>query len=348
MSNGYRTRARAQLKLNQVMRCAICDVSDDQHEPSCPQGRIEALESAKKNIRCAECGTFAVDVNTSDWFECRECHTQYSRTMPHTVGINGEAYLDVPGEDDLIFVYVLDKPGKGEIKVDITIGQYQKMIDDYQAAKKRQKEINKNTPGQYVVLCEEIREALWYNSSDAIIDYDNIRSTVRKFLFKYVACQDDGEQVALNYLSHIFVSSLKKLKYDQLQNRIRRESDPNQKDSLSMRQLDLIRDAMQEFSDSNQKADNLSRDFQKKLLSALQCKETPIESESVVVHNFTPDDEIILGLVQVSKGKNVKVLRWVPIDEQNYSAEIPGGVGHGSTVIAPQRDITVHVDFQYL
>ena len=74
-----------------------------------------AYEEAQRRLLgygCPSCRACAVDVNDSDYFECRSCHRQFSRAAHH----NGEGtrlYLETG--DNIFPVVELPEPGKGVI-----------------------------------------------------------------------------------------------------------------------------------------------------------------------------------------------------------------------------------------
>lgn len=54
-----------------------------EHAPACPMAAFEAAKANLRTYGCPVCRTSAVDVNASDYFECRSCHRQFSRGAHH-------------------------------------------------------------------------------------------------------------------------------------------------------------------------------------------------------------------------------------------------------------------------
>lgn len=62
----------------QIVQCCYCGQSVSDHADGCPQGRVEAAQNLFLCIECPKCGKYTVEVNDGDFYECRECHTQYT------------------------------------------------------------------------------------------------------------------------------------------------------------------------------------------------------------------------------------------------------------------------------
>lgn len=57
--------------------CQACGKPWDEHEPECPRGKIiRLMDTEEIHAKCPLCRG-ALAVNTSDFFECRECHAQF-------------------------------------------------------------------------------------------------------------------------------------------------------------------------------------------------------------------------------------------------------------------------------
>lgn len=58
--------------------CVICGESVQEHHKDCPCTRLEKALDARPEISCIVCKRGKVDINRSDFFECRKCHTQFT------------------------------------------------------------------------------------------------------------------------------------------------------------------------------------------------------------------------------------------------------------------------------
>ncbi len=63
-----------------TQECSYCNGTIAEHESGCPEGIIENLFSQRRNLECPNCGKKEVEVNVDDFYECRNCHTQYVTT----------------------------------------------------------------------------------------------------------------------------------------------------------------------------------------------------------------------------------------------------------------------------
>lgn len=115
------------------------DPSD--HAPSCPRAALQRLYQpcGRHLLWCPECHAVAVEVNTGDFFECRECATQYSRGI--TPGHDPETlkehhFIDEDG-DEYIPVRVLPEKGDGEFRFDKIVEKYTKQIEVWRARKEK-------------------------------------------------------------------------------------------------------------------------------------------------------------------------------------------------------------------
>ncbi len=93
-----------------VLECNYCKRSISNHKLSCPQLACEEAHRRILNYICPACSASAVDVNDSDYFECRSCHRQFSRADQRD-GVDTRLFLDAG--DNFLPVVQLPEPGKG-------------------------------------------------------------------------------------------------------------------------------------------------------------------------------------------------------------------------------------------
>jgi hypothetical protein len=116
------------------------DGNPEHHEPNCPRAALQRLcNTPGKRIilSCPRCSKTAIEINTSDFFECRKCHTQYSAsitpghitaTLPHTRLIDWD-------RDDVVPVAILPERGEGKFRFDRMIDPYHKQVEEWRARK---------------------------------------------------------------------------------------------------------------------------------------------------------------------------------------------------------------------
>lgn len=113
----------------QVQLCRICNESVSDHAEDCPYKQLENIDGNRPNIQCCKCGG-RVEANTSDYYECRMCNTQYSRSGFHEdLGWEKTVLIDL-GKDEAITVLVMPDKGRGEFKVDRDMARVQRLIDE--------------------------------------------------------------------------------------------------------------------------------------------------------------------------------------------------------------------------
>lgn len=61
--------------------CDYCGNSVSAHQQGCPAGAYERAQEALRNIPCPLCKKGYVEVNESDFYECRECHGQFTTAL---------------------------------------------------------------------------------------------------------------------------------------------------------------------------------------------------------------------------------------------------------------------------
>ncbi len=114
--------------LRQIQRCELCGQSADEHAEDCPQLRLDRLYEQQLMILCPECKEVAVGVNAHDTYECRKCHSQFSRGAHNDHG-QRRVVLDDPREHDLIMVVLLEAKGDGRFPIDDHIADQLKIIE---------------------------------------------------------------------------------------------------------------------------------------------------------------------------------------------------------------------------
>jgi len=121
-------RRRMGLGLRRVLalQCTICG-SNNGHTTDCPMGRLDVLHNERRLLPCPTCETDSVEVNKSDWFECRNCNTQFSRSIVVDTSNPEKTMLHAP--DESFHVYVLKNKGTGDFLIDEQIQSLQEQIE---------------------------------------------------------------------------------------------------------------------------------------------------------------------------------------------------------------------------
>jgi hypothetical protein len=119
---------RPMLKQEIIQHCGHCRQPLDNHDPECPVGRYKALKAQQKLCRCPECDGF-VEVNSHDYFECHNCHTQFSRAQRDVTATRKKSYLDFPGESDLIDVVILEEKGDSKFPISERMMELEKILN---------------------------------------------------------------------------------------------------------------------------------------------------------------------------------------------------------------------------
>lgn len=110
--------------MTQRMTCPECkQVSGDdgklEHDSDCPYWQrnsayLQLTELEKEYYDCPKCGEYrCVHVNERDFFECRRCRAQFSRSELADRKKPKEAYL-FRGEELAIRVFILENKGEGK------------------------------------------------------------------------------------------------------------------------------------------------------------------------------------------------------------------------------------------
>lgn len=110
------------LSLRTIQICAICDQEIHEHLECCELGILERLlnNQVKHNCPQKNCRGL-VEINKDDYWECHDCHTQFSRTIltPNGDQLKRTVLLT---ENEALPVLILKDRGRG-------IFPYQQRID---------------------------------------------------------------------------------------------------------------------------------------------------------------------------------------------------------------------------
>ena len=106
------------MSLSCQIRCSFCN-SADKHEPYCPMGILKKLTDLQRFIECPACLEKQVDVNSSDFYECRSCNTQFTTgDLFANEDTCSSTMLDDPRREDLVRVLILPDKGIGDFPLD--------------------------------------------------------------------------------------------------------------------------------------------------------------------------------------------------------------------------------------
>lgn len=132
---------RLQQRCRQIIECGLCggNIGDweEHHEahPECPHAKIGKLLAERKQYGCPVCpGRSTVDLNVGDFFECRQCRTQFSASdivIGGDTGIAKPAFL-IDADLAAIPVHVMKQKGDGVFRSD-------QILDSLKAELKRRK-----------------------------------------------------------------------------------------------------------------------------------------------------------------------------------------------------------------
>jgi hypothetical protein len=100
----------------QMLICSICEQDMSDHDRSCPQRAIEAIYKTEMHINCPNCHKKnGIALNKNDFFECRDCHSQFSSSP---IGDGKKIFLMDKDKDDFIQVINLAEKGEGKFLID--------------------------------------------------------------------------------------------------------------------------------------------------------------------------------------------------------------------------------------
>lgn len=118
MRMGMGTKLGLSLKI--ALKCPLCDSDSEEHKPGCLYAELERYRLTQRYLTCPTCRARKVGVNSSDFYECRDCHTQYSRGI-HPEHDQNKTLLDDPIEADMFWVVTLSEKGQGDFPIDKAI-----------------------------------------------------------------------------------------------------------------------------------------------------------------------------------------------------------------------------------
>src|SRR3989338_4808574 len=109
-----------QMGMNQRIKiaapCQDCGQTEG-HAEDCLGQRLERLLPQRHHMKCPACDRQAVDVNDKDWWECRNCHVQFSSSGLVDAPNPEMVVLQDNKEDKSFVVYQLTKPGQGIFRI---------------------------------------------------------------------------------------------------------------------------------------------------------------------------------------------------------------------------------------
>lgn len=155
--------------MRMCLKCRICNEDMDTHARGCPEGIIKEIIEKHRVIKCPVCRRTKVEINAGDFYECRACRTQFSRS--HICGPNAaeeleETYL-FPDSGEVLKVLIMKEKGEGKFPFDRYLKKFRqlrnramKVIDQ---RKKRQLEREKAKEARLKKLFEEVKKQMTGN-----------------------------------------------------------------------------------------------------------------------------------------------------------------------------------------
>ncbi len=114
-------------KLIITLPCPVCDAVEG-HKHDCESEKIRTLDLLNTRIDCPICSSGKIGINQDDYYECRDCHTQFS-SSPLTDSEQPEKTTLIDSEKDTIMsVFILEAKGVGRFPLDEAIKKLQKKI----------------------------------------------------------------------------------------------------------------------------------------------------------------------------------------------------------------------------
>src|SRR3990172_7183386 len=98
------------LSMRQIQECVLCGESVEEHRDDCPQKMLDGLVAMRRHITCGHCHKPAVGLNRNDFFECRECHTQFTSGILMGEDLEKTVLFDYE-QNEVINVFVLKEKG---------------------------------------------------------------------------------------------------------------------------------------------------------------------------------------------------------------------------------------------
>lgn len=108
-------------------KCSSCDGTINNHASDCPELRIQGLVEQLLHIQCNKCGKGEVELNTSDYYECRLCHVQYT-TFGHESPWERSILLDLKNDRPITTLLLPDR-GSGKFKIDEQVRKWEEVRD---------------------------------------------------------------------------------------------------------------------------------------------------------------------------------------------------------------------------
>ena len=115
--------------------CCYCGGSVCNHADDCPQGRVEAAQDLFLGAHCPKCNEYSVEINDDDFYECRNCHTQYTTGLYDSSW--EQKWLWCRGE--MIKVLVHPNQGSGVFPVDENFRQAREAFELVRRQRKRRR-----------------------------------------------------------------------------------------------------------------------------------------------------------------------------------------------------------------
>lgn len=128
------------LSLQQLMLCDLCGRPIDNHRKWCPQGKVDYFVSRRLEIRCSECYTSTVEVNSDGLYECRSCQAVYCKleAVSESDGTALTRVILLDWKMDLrIRAYLLPFLGKGMFPIDEQLLKASARLDEARARQGR-------------------------------------------------------------------------------------------------------------------------------------------------------------------------------------------------------------------
>jgi len=124
------------LGLRTELRCRYCEGTISDHEPSCPMGEYEKAKLLLRRHKCPRCFAENVDVNKSDYFECRSCRRQFSRS---DTGEGQRLYLFLDNKEECLVVTELSEKGEGQFHSDDVLKEAEERLQKARPIRKKRK-----------------------------------------------------------------------------------------------------------------------------------------------------------------------------------------------------------------
>ena len=124
------------LNIYHYAKCTLCGESIAQHADTCPHNRIQMIDAQRSCIRCPVCPKGRVEVNTDDYYECRECNTLFTTSGIHEGKRLKKSILFEERKDEAINVLILKEKGKGLFKFDRDMKKIEEEIERIESSRK--------------------------------------------------------------------------------------------------------------------------------------------------------------------------------------------------------------------